>query len=38
MICVWTIGGSVLLLALGFVGLIALIAKANSFGDSGSVD
>ncbi|WP_256466601.1 hypothetical protein [Bradyrhizobium sp. 23] len=38
MIAIWIIAGALLTIALAFVGVIALIASVNSFGDSGALD
>jgi hypothetical protein len=38
MICLWLIGGLLTLLVLAVVGLVAFVAKINSFGDPGTID
>lgn len=38
MIGVWITAGMLLLLALACVSVVALAAKLNSFGDSGTID
>lgn len=38
MICLWIVGARSRVLALGLSGLLAVIVKVKSFGDSGTID